>query len=644
MMNLKPVIILLFAISTVTVRAQLCQGSLGDPIVNITFGSGSNPGAPIAAAATGYQYIAGDCPNDGFYTIINNSVSCYGNSWFNITSDHTGNPGGYFMLVNASIQPSAFYLDTVRGLCGNTTYEFAAWIMNVIRAESCGGNSNQPNLSFTIEKTDGTLLLTYNTGNIAPSSSPQWRQYGFFLTTPANVTDIVLRIVNNAAGGCGNDLALDDITFRPCGPLLTPSIQSQTASIIALCEGSAATYTFSCAVSGGFSNPSFQWQQSIDGGSWTDIAGQTAATLTRNFPIGIPIGSYAYRLAVANAGNINSTQCRIASTPLTIKVVAKPTTNASGNSPVCEGQSAILSATGGVNYDWTGPGGFTGSGATVTINDVQLSQQGKYYVTVTSEYGCRAIDSVLVDINPSPVASTSFSSVNICSGNSVALQAAGGGTYEWQPSTALTATDISNPVASPVNTLTYSVVVTNSFNCNDTASVSVAITEPPHADAGPDLSMIENEPVQLQGNATGNNISYAWISSPYISNELLLNPSVNPPVDTKFILRVNSLNGCGTDYDTTTVHVYKQVFIPNAFTPNGDNINDTWYIPALNAFREFDLYVYNRFGEVVYHLKNENKRWDGKFKGKDLPVGAYTYAIYTKRYYKPFNGTVLIIR
>ena len=208
MMNLKPVIILLFAISTVTVRAQLCQGSLGDPIVNITFGSGSNPGAPIAAAATGYQYYAGDCPNDGFYTIINNSVSCYGNSWFNITSDHTGNPGGYFMLVNASIQPSAFYLDTVRGLCGNTTYEFAAWIMNVIRAESCGGNSNQPNLSFTIEKTDGTLLLTYNTGNIAPSSSPQWRQYGFFLTTPANVTDIVLRIVNNAAGGCGNDLAL----------------------------------------------------------------------------------------------------------------------------------------------------------------------------------------------------------------------------------------------------------------------------------------------------------------------------------------------------------------------------------------------------------------------------------------------------
>src|SRR4051812_45523029 len=129
-----------------------------------------------------------------------------------------------FMLVNASVQPGVFYLDTVRGLCGNTTYEFAAWIINVLLPTSCGGAGNQPNLTFSIEKTDGTVLQSSNTNNIPPSSPPTWKQYGFFFTTPSAVSDIVLRIVNNAPGGCGNDLALDDITFRPCGPQIMETI------------------------------------------------------------------------------------------------------------------------------------------------------------------------------------------------------------------------------------------------------------------------------------------------------------------------------------------------------------------------------------------------------------------------------------
>ena len=148
----------LFVLLLTEGQAQLCQGSLGDPLVNITFGAGFNPGPSLAAAATGYQYVANDCPSDGFYTVRSNTTNCFGNSWHSIQSDHTGDGNGYFMLVNASIQPSAFYVDTVRGLCGNSTYEFAAWIVNVILTSSCNSNSNQPNLSFTIEKTDGTVL------------------------------------------------------------------------------------------------------------------------------------------------------------------------------------------------------------------------------------------------------------------------------------------------------------------------------------------------------------------------------------------------------------------------------------------------------------------------------------------------------
>src|SRR4051812_97706 len=130
----------------ITCRAQLCTGSLGDPVIHITFGSGANPGPPLAAATTFYTYNTGDCPNDGSY-IIRSTLGCPG--WYLLNEDHTpGDVNGYFMFVNASYQPGDFYLDTIKGLCGSTTYEFAAWVMNVLQPNICGGNGIDPNLTF----------------------------------------------------------------------------------------------------------------------------------------------------------------------------------------------------------------------------------------------------------------------------------------------------------------------------------------------------------------------------------------------------------------------------------------------------------------------------------------------------------------
>ncbi len=246
--------------------AQLCQGSLGDPIVNISFGSGANPGPPLSAATTNYSFRSGDCPNDGFYSVVNRTSACFSSTWHSVSSDHTGNANGYFMLVNASYQPSAFYIDTVDVLCHSTTYEFAAWILNMIRLSTCANGSIQPNLTFSVEKTDGTVLQSVNTGDIPSSPVPTWKQYGFFFTTPADVSRVVVRIVNNAPGGCGNDLALDDITFRPCGPLLDASIAGGQV-VKEFCEGEAQPQVFTCKVSAGYTNPYFQWQESLDNGS-----------------------------------------------------------------------------------------------------------------------------------------------------------------------------------------------------------------------------------------------------------------------------------------------------------------------------------------------------------------------------------------
>ncbi|MBL7740326.1 MAG: gliding motility-associated C-terminal domain-containing protein [Chitinophagaceae bacterium] len=626
------------------IHAQLCQGSLGDPLVNITFGAGTNPGPQLTAATTSYQFVSTDCPGDGFYTVRSNTANCFGSSWHNLATDHTGDPNGYFMLVNASFQPSAFYLDTVKGLCSGTTYEFAAWVVNVLKSSACNANGIQPNLTFTIERTDGSVIQTYSTGNISNQSSPVWQQWGFFFATPVGVSDIVLRIFNNSPGGCGNDLALDDITFRPCGPQLTSSITGNSSPAVNLCEGTGGSFTFNGALSAGFNNPSLQWQQSLNGGAWTDIPGATATSYSTTFPANTAPAIYSFRLSAAEAGNMSSAKCRVASPALTITIAANPVTNAATNSPLCENETLTLTAGGGTIYQWSGINGLVGMGSSISVNNVQVAQSGKYYVLVTNAAGCTHLDSVMVTVNANPVASVSFTDAAICEGDMIQLQSNGGGTYQWQPANGLSSAVVADPVASPADTIDYSVVVTNQFSCRDTAWVTVNVIERPEADAGPDKYIIKNNSVQLPGSATGQNVSYSWSPAVFINDITSLQPVVTPPHDTTYVLTVISEEGCGTAVDSVHVFVYADVYVPTAFTPNNDGKNDTWFIPALTAYSVYTVSVYNRYGELIFHIKNANVPWDGTYKGASQPAGAYVYVVELKDEKRLLKGILMIVR
>jgi hypothetical protein len=116
--------------------------------------------------------------------------------------------------------------------------------MNVQKSTACGGVTIKPNVTFSIEKTDGTVIQSYNTNNIATTASPTWLQFGFFFTTPVGVSDVVLRMRNIAPGGCGNDLALDDITFRRCGPLVSSTIVGTGTNSANVCQGSSQLLMF----------------------------------------------------------------------------------------------------------------------------------------------------------------------------------------------------------------------------------------------------------------------------------------------------------------------------------------------------------------------------------------------------------------
>jgi gliding motility-associated-like protein len=628
--------------------AQLCTGSLGDPVVEITFGAGNNPGPAITAATTSYQYVSGQCPNDGQYTIANSTSGCFGNSWHTISNDHTGNTKGYFMLVNASFQPGDFYVGKVSGLCPNTTYEFAAWITNMLVQSACGGSGIQPNVTFSIETSSGAVLGSYNTNDIPPTSIPKWTQYGFYFTTTTGETDVVLRMRNNAPGGCGNDLALDDITFRPCGPLVTTSIAGNTGSdSINVCQFDNTNFTFNANVSSGYNSPSYQWQLSTDNSqTWNDIPGANSVDYVRLATI-VP-GNYKYRMNVADGNNISLPSCRISSDIITVMVTPRPVPEASATNPACIGDTLFLTASTGINYEWTGPGNFTqtisngSSPSSVYIPNASAANSGKYYVTVTNSGGCANIDSVTVTVNPKPMATVS-GDITICKGSSTTLVAGGGVDYLWSPSIGLSATNIADPQASPDTATTYKVIVHNQFGCVDSASLALSVLITPIANAGPDKKIMEGQSVMLDGSTNTPDITVSWIPVTNIDDPSSLTPTVTPDNDITYTLQLISTVGCGVATDNVFVRVLKKITVPNAFSPNGDGINDVWNIRNLVTYPESSIQVFNRYGQVVFEANGYAQPWDGRYNGNHLPGGTYYYVIDLKNNLPKLSGWVFIV-
>lgn len=369
-------------------QAQLCSGSLGDPVVNITFGtSAGNSGFN---APPGYTYISSSCPNDGQYTITTVTSSCWNGTWHTVANDHTGN--GAFMLVNASFQPSDFFLATVDGLCPNTSYEFSAWILNVLIPAS----GIEPNLTFTIETATGTILNSFNTGNIQVSAQPAWQPFGFNFTTASNQNSVVLRIKNNAPGGLGNDLGLDDITFRPCGPKVTTTIQGNTDTVNVCIYDQSTNYVLNGTASPGFVSPVYQWQISTNSGNvWTDIPGAIALTFIRQSS---SAGNFWYRLTTAESVNAGIPGCRINSNRLTINVYPRPAISAGPDKVVLAGKITLLAASAAPNliYNWSPPDNL--SDITI-LNPIASPQQDTWYtIDAISQQGCVNADKVMVKV------------------------------------------------------------------------------------------------------------------------------------------------------------------------------------------------------------------------------------------------------
>jgi gliding motility-associated-like protein len=626
---------------------QLCTGSLGDPTVLIDFGNRASPIPPLTAQNTSYKLSSGGCPDPGEYGFKGILFGCFNNSWLTTVADHTPDDiDGYYLLVDAGYSITSkniLYSQEVNGLCPNTTYEMSVWLGNLLRRTACDGNGIKPNVTLQVQTTTGTVLGTFNTGDIYESDEFTWKEYAVMFKTPASATSVIVNIINSAQRGvCGNVIGIDDIAFRPCGPIVSAVIEKNGSDTIYDCEGGTTTFNLSGNSSPGFNNPSFQWQQSSNyDPSWKDISGENSLNLSAHPKTA---GEYYYRLGVAESSNASLISCRVYSSPLTIFVNAKPSPQVTNYIYGCYGKAVVIFAAGGSDYEWSGPNGFHSNLERSVIDSAKYSDEGRYFVRITTFQGCSDTTSINLVIYPAAHASTGNTS-SICEGTNTTLNASGGIKYKWYPSDLLNNDSIANPVAQPVDTTKFMVIATNEYGCTDTAYQTVNIWKKPVANAGPDKRTRVGLPVTLEGSSKGTDAKYFWTPSLYMDDPHSLNPVINATQSMFYKLNVISGKGCITASDEVFVKVYNKIIIPNAFSPNGDGINDRWNIEPLDLFNDADLQVYNRYGQLVFRNIGIIKPWNGTRNGTPLPVGTYYYVLDLKiKNEKPMTGSVTILR
>jgi gliding motility-associated-like protein len=177
-----------------------------------------------------------------------------------------------------------------------------------------------------------------------------------------------------------------------------------------------------------------------------------------------------------------------------------------------------------------------------------------------------------------------------------------------------------------------------------TTNVQVVVLAESVSDAGGDKKILKGRNTFLSGTATGDGIRYFWTPAAGLDNPNTLTPRASPSVTTTYTLHVVSDAGCVEAMDEVLVTVYNRVIVPNAFSPNGDSVNDEWKITAIDAFEIPEVKVMNRYGELLFESKGYLQAWDGKFKGTNLPAGVYFYLIRLSDDLEPLTGAVTIIR
>lgn len=422
--------------------------------------------------------------------------------------------------------------------------------------------------------------------------------------------------VNGGITGCYNLSSSVTVTVTPL-----PAAGMADVSEDTLCTGELAVLTLT-----GYSG-SIQWQSSAGGGGpWVNIPGANASTYITP-PLYV---STCYRASVSSCSSVNSNVvCITVNTTPTVIV----------NSPnICLGQTASLTASGGASYLWS-----TGSGGSYI--SVSPTTTSSYSVTGWSG-GCSATALSTVTVTAYPV--ITVNSTIICKGENATLTASGASAYLWDNGLS------DNPlIISPSAATTYTVTGTN-LNCSGTATAIVNLYPEVIAGFTSPSSVSILDPLLYFTNTSQNAVSWDWDFGEPESNDNHAD-SENPAHTYSnsgifcVTLSVTSPEQCpDSEIHCVEVEPLFIFYIPNAFSPDGNGINDEFFAKA-EGVTEYQMSIYNRWGNLVFFGDDINSHWDGKVnEGSETDKeDVYVYVVKLKDYRQKkhqFTGTVTLIK
>lgn len=367
--------------------------------------------------------------------------------------------------------------------------------------------------------------------------------------------------------------------------------------------------------------------------SWTPTVGNIIGPTTQN-PLVYPKVSTKYIVSLNDRG------C-VATDSIVVNVLDFITVDAGRDSTICLGDSITLrAATQALSFSW--------SPAAMLINPtvrnpIAFPTGSKTTFTVIANLGkCQDRDSVTITTVPYPT-SLASPDTTICFGDSVLLTGSGNGNrFQWLPAAGLLNPSSLSQTVFPTVTTVYSFLVFDDKGCPKPgiSTVEVKVIPPIIVNAGRDTTLVIGQPFLLDASSNGS--IHRWSPGLGLNQTNILNPVVTfqlqdvPPGTDFFSYRLVSttLEGC-TGFDEINIRVFSSgpsIFMPNAFTPNGDGLNDK-IRPILAGVQRLDYFrVYNRYGQIVFESSNTEAGWDGTFKGLKQPSGTFVYQVMATDY------------
>ena len=584
-----------------TSNSPLCNGS----DLNLT-GSSSTVG--VTYNWTGPNGFTSSSPNP---SIPNASSAATGT--YNITAtlnSCTSAAGSVAVVVNATPNINGFSSSNPTN-CNSSTGSITL-------------NGLSANTSYNIKYNKNSITQTGTTSSNSSGS-----------VTIASLAAGTYDSISVTIGNCPSNMVGPIILTDPSAPAI-PVI----TGIQNLCEGT----TLNLIANSTTANVTY---------AWTSTNGFTVSGNTVNIPNTTTANNGTYTV-VATVNNCSSSNSKMVTVnPVPVANFALPTFVCMPNGVAnFTNQSTIVGGS-AITYVWDFGDGSTNSTSTDASHTYASINSYPVKLTATSNGCSNSISKPFNAFFDKPIAAFKVFPDTLCQGvrNTFTDESSAPNStiqsWNWNFGDNSLPSSLTNPTKlySQPGSYDISLVVKNAQGCSsDVLIKTVKVYLQPVIDAG--MSFIVPQGTTVQFSPTINdstNVTYAWTPAADFVHPDSLRPFLVVNKNQKYKVTATGEGNC-TASDTLSVVALKTLIIPNAFSPNGDNINDKWEIGNLADYSYATVEIFNRNGQLVFKSYGYSYPWNGTYNGKSLPVGTYYYIIDFKNAFPKQSGYVVILR